>query len=119
MIDDFHNISPYSLETDAKNRMLVKELKELLLYHVENCKKYGNILYALGFNENRIKEIRDVKEIPYLPVRIFKEMELKSMPDEEIFKVMKSSGTTGQSQSKIYLDKKGRLLQPGNGTVYG
>lgn len=111
MIDDFHNISPYSLETDAKNRMLVKELKELLLYHVENCKKYGNILYALGFNENRIKEIRDVKEIPYLPVRIFKEMELKSIPDEEIFKVMKSSGTTGQSQSKIYLDKKTAIVQ--------
>lgn len=70
MIDDFHNIPPYSLEADAKNRILVKELKELLLYHIENCKKYGNILYALGYGENRIKEIKDIKEIPYLPVRI-------------------------------------------------
>ena len=42
--------------------------------------------------------------MPYLPVSLFKWIELKSVPDEDVFKVMTSSGTTGQVPSRIYLD---------------
>jgi phenylacetate-coenzyme A ligase PaaK-like adenylate-forming protein len=43
--------------------------------------------------------------LPFLPVRLFKELSLKSIPDEEVVKTMTSSGTTGQAVSKIYLDR--------------
>ena len=39
-----------------------------------------------------------------LPVSIFKELELRSIPDEDIFKTVTSSGTTGQTVSRIFLD---------------
>ena len=38
-------------------------------------------------------------------MRLFKEFDLKSIPKEDIFKMITSSGTSGQAVSKIYLDK--------------
>ena len=40
-----------------------------------------------------------------MPVRLFKELSLKSVPQEEVVKTMTSSGTTGQAVSRIYLDR--------------
>lgn len=40
-----------------------------------------------------------------MPVRLFKELELRSVPKEEVVKTMTSSGTSGQAVSKIYLDR--------------
>ena len=49
--------------------------------------------------------VQDYEELPFLPVRLFKELSLKSIPDEEVVKTMTSSGTSGQAVSKIYLDR--------------
>jgi len=43
-------------------------------------------------------------------VRLFKNLELKSIPDDEVFKVLTSSGTTGEV-SRIYLDKAAAATQ--------
>ena len=45
------------------------------------------------------------EDIPFIPVRLFKELSLKSVPEDMLVKTMTSSGTTGQAVSKIYLDK--------------
>ncbi|MCI8466548.1 MAG: acyl-protein synthetase [Lachnospiraceae bacterium] len=111
MIDDFHKRSPYSLMEGEKTELLVKELKDMLEFHSLHCEQYGNILHALGYDRERLRKIRRLGEFPFLPVRIFKELELKSIPDREVFKVMKSSGTTGQLQSQIFLDKETAILQ--------
>jgi len=61
------------------------------------------MLEALGFDPGRASGMED---IPFLPVRLFKELELLSIPREEVFKTMTSSGTTGQQVSKIFLDRE-------------
>ena len=86
-------IKPYSLKKEAKAELLSKRLGYLTKKHYENCSEY-----------RRIKDVLDV-DMPFLPVRIFKDMELKSVADEEIVKTMTSSGTTGQQVSKIFLDR--------------
>ena len=43
--------------------------------------------------------------MPFLPIRLFKEYELISVERSKIIKTMTSSGTSGQSVSKIFLDK--------------
>lgn len=48
--------------------------------------------------------VTSIVDLPYLPVRALKEFDLKSIPDDNVYKIMKSSGTTGQF-SKIYLDR--------------
>lgn len=111
MIDDFHTLEPYSLSGASKAELYLKEQKELTLYHYEHCRKYQNILHAMGIDAEKISSIKHLCDIPFLPVRVFKESDLKSISDEDVFKVMQSSGTTGQQQSKIYLNKETAMLQ--------
>lgn len=93
---------PYGLDRTEKQKLLTKRLKFLTEFHRTNCRGYGKILNFMGYNENKAGSYED---LPFLPVRLFKELSLKSVPDEEIIKTMTSSGTSGQKTSKIYLDR--------------
>ncbi len=57
------------------------------------------------------KGVSHLSDIPFFPVRLFKMFDLYSIPQEEIFKTITSSGTTGQAVSKIFLDKNAALNQ--------
>ena len=96
------NIEPYSLTSEQKGKILTERLVDLTKHHQENCNIYANILKIFGTDT---KNIWNYKDIPFLPVRIFKDLELCSVPKESVFKTMTSSGTTGQQVSKIYLDR--------------
>ena len=101
--EEIINIPPYSLNEKEKNELLTKRLAELTKYHKDRCLEYGKILDAIGFDVNKTENYKD---IPFLPVRLFKELELKSISQEEIVKTLTSSGTTGQAVSKIFLDRE-------------
>ena len=94
---------PYSMEKAEKNAFLTEHLSKLTLYHYLHCENYKKIIDTVGFDVNFINSYYD---IPFLPVRIFKEFYLTSIPKDSIVKTMTSSGTTGQQVSKIYLDKE-------------
>ncbi|GAA2619404.1 LuxE/PaaK family acyltransferase [Paractinoplanes durhamensis] len=92
-------MSVFTLPQAAKEELLLSELSALTEHHRAACEPYARILAASGF-----EKAATVAELPWLPVRLFKNLELKSIPDDEVFKVLTSSGTTGEV-SKIYLDK--------------
>lgn len=96
-------ISPYSLEKKEKERILVERLVGLTKLHNEKCKEYNRIMKLFNVD---LKAIHSSGDLPFLPVRMFKDLELKSISEDEIFKTMTSSGTTGQAVSKIFLDRK-------------
>ena len=100
--DEIISIPPYSLNKEEKTKLLTERLVELTKLHQDNCLEYKKMLKAINYKENKIKSYTD---LPFLPVRLFKDMELKSVPQEEIVKTMTSSGTTGQAVSKIFLDR--------------
>ena len=52
-----------------------------------------------------------MEQIPFLPVGLFKQYDLKSVDKSKIHKTVQSSGTTSQSKSKIYLDRQTSALQ--------
>lgn len=108
MIEDFYALSPYALEKDKKEQMLTKELKALTKYHYAHCQYYRNYLDALGFD---IDKMQSYESLPFYPVRLFKQLDLMSIPKEKVFKTMTSSGTTGQAVSKIYIDQENALMQ--------
>ncbi len=95
-------VPPYSLEKEEKTELMTERMKELSLLHTENCAEYRQMMDSIEFDVDSVKSYYD---IPFLPVRLFKELDLCSVPKEEIFKTMTSSGTTGQAVSKIYLDR--------------
>lgn len=96
------SIPPFSLNKAEKHTLLTEQLSLLTQHHYSHCAEYKSILDALGFD---VSTIKSYYEIPFLPVRLFKEYDMISIPREEIVKTMTSSGTTGQQVSKIYLDK--------------
>jgi phenylacetate-coenzyme A ligase PaaK-like adenylate-forming protein len=100
--EEILNIPPYSLDEEEKRRLLTERLSELTVRHFENCPEYRKILEAIDFDINKISDYRD---IPFLPVRLFKELELRSVSEDSVVKTMTSSGTTGQAVSRIYLDR--------------
>lgn len=102
-LDELYDIDPYGLKKEEKEKLLLDGLKALTRKHAENCDEYSAILRVLGTD---IYGIKSTSDVPYIPVRLFKEYELRSVPKEEIVKTMTSSGTSGQKVSKIFLDKE-------------
>lgn len=98
---------PYHLEKQDKEQQLLAKLNALTSWHIENCVEYKAMLKKSG----AVAVARTLSEVPYLPVQLFKLMNLKSIPQEDVIKVLTSSGTTGQQVSKIYLDKETSVAQ--------
>lgn len=102
-LSEILNIPPYSLDKKAKRHLLNERLRVLTMHHYMNCDAYRRIADANGLD---LKNLPEYDELPFLPVRLFKEFELLSVFKEDIVKTMTSSGTTGQQVSRIFLDKE-------------
>ncbi|HAR79796.1 MAG TPA: acyl-protein synthetase [Succinivibrionaceae bacterium] len=102
MLEEFFSIQPFSLDKEHKEALLTRTLKELTAHHKAHCEIYSRMLQAMGYDESQVLSYYD---LPFIPVRLFKEFELLSIPRTEVFKTMTSSGTTGQKTSKIFVDR--------------
>jgi hypothetical protein len=101
---------------------LLPALAELVAHHRRACPAYDRILAALGVPGDRPWE--RIADLPWLPVGLFKRHALKSVPDEEVFRVLTSSGTSGATPARIYLDRataaaQGRALAGALAPVLG
>ena len=67
------------LTGSKKHEFLTEQLSILTRHHYYNCPEYRKIIDAFGFDVNCIKSYYD---IPFLPVRLFKEYDLLSVPRE-------------------------------------
>ena len=94
------NDNPYSYESPNKDRLFRKNIGLLTLYHYSKSEHYRKYLKSLKFNLN---QKYDTHEIPFIPVRLFKEFDFLSIKKKDIFKTLYSSGTTSSNLSKIYL----------------
>ena len=104
--DEMLEIAPYSWSKDEKKNHLTRRLVELTKFHMDKCPEYRAMVLGTEKYKNLISgKVDSYEDLPFLPVRLFKELELKSIAKEEVVKTMTSSGTSGQAVSKIYLDK--------------
>ena len=110
-IPDFTNwlqFETYGFDAARKSPLLTRALAELTVWHADQCEEYRRILSAVGAHPENINKIEDV---PFIPVRLFKEFDLRSIPLMAVFKTMTSSGTSGQLVSKIFLDRETAAFQ--------
>ena len=91
----------YSLRAPDKDARLLAALNRLTAHHRQRCTEYARMLDAAYPG---LGEASSISDVPYVPVSLFKWLELKSVDDVDIFKVMTSSGTTSSAVSRIYLD---------------
>lgn len=82
----------YGLNATEKTELYDQWLADLGDHHKANSIGYAKLAHILGNNFA-------------LPVRLFKEYDLRSVGEDDVVKTMTSSGTTSQVKSKIYLDR--------------
>jgi len=82
----------YGVAQSDKEQMYGEWLSKLTRHHRARCEAYRRVADLIGDGEP-------------LPVRLFKEFELRSVGREEVVKTMTSSGTSGQAVSRIFLDR--------------
>ncbi|MBI1860416.1 MAG: acyl-protein synthetase [Deltaproteobacteria bacterium] len=92
---------PYSWPRSEKDPLFAGAMDDLTRYHADHCASYQKILRALG---HRAASSPSIEAVPFLPARLFKEVDLTSSDPSQIIKTMTSSGTSGQSVSRIFLD---------------
>lgn len=107
-LDDLLNVPQFSLQQAEKDKKMLVLMKALHEHHVTNSVAYKEICARVFGTEVDFKTLED---LPFIPVSAFKNHQLMSIKECEIFKTLTSSGTTGQSVSKIYLDKDTARLQ--------
>ena len=107
-LDAYFELAPYGVARAEKRALLASELSRLTGHHMRRCAPYARLLQAHGCTEDRAYEL---EEVPFIPVQLFKRYELASVPPDQVFKVLTSSGTTGQQVSRIVLDRETSMAQ--------
>lgn len=107
-VDDLLNLPQYSLPQPEKNQALISILNHLHALHYDRSVKYREICDRIFGGATHFQHVED---LPFVPVSAFKNHQLISINENDIFKILTSSGTTGQQVSKIYLDKATASLQ--------
>ncbi len=97
------DLPPYGLVNDEKQPRLLESLQALTDHHYQNSLHYRNIVDHVYGGLGTYERISD---IPFIPVSLFKTRALRSIGEDDVFKVLTSSGTTGQAVSRVYLDRE-------------
>jgi len=105
---DLFKLNPFSLKGEEKKVIFKKYLNELTRHHYKKSSLYKKILN--GFNY-KYRQSYEIDKLPFLTTNLFKEVNLKSITSKKIFKILLSSGTSGSSRSKIYLDRENASSQ--------
>jgi phenylacetate-coenzyme A ligase PaaK-like adenylate-forming protein len=107
---DLLELPPYSLPQAEKRAMLLPRLEALTRHHYAACEPYRNIIDRVFGGLDGV-DFRSIEGLPFVPVSMFKTHELKSVPEAEVVKVLTSSGTTGQSVSRVHLNAETAQVQ--------
>ena len=78
--------------------MLLDDLVNLTERHRVGCRFYRDYIDSMFASTATPTSLAD---LPYLPVRAFKQFDLKSVPDDDVYKVMRSSGTSGTHSQNL------------------
>lgn len=108
-LDAYLALEPFSLAQADKDDRLATDLALLTEHHRRSCPPYADFLAAWGHAPGT--PVERPADVPALPVRAFKHHRLASVPEDEVFKTLTSSGTTGEAVSRILLDRRAAANQ--------
>ncbi len=107
-INEIISQEQYKITQKEKDKKLIPLLTERVKENVEFFPMLKEFYLTLGRNPDYYFSLSD---IPPIPVSMFKKFDLKTCPDEEIFRILKSSATTTGIPSKIYVNKETSFRQ--------
>jgi len=98
----------YGLSADDKKERLARQLSTLTWQHARACPEYGRIMAAYGYP---VDSHFALEQVPFIPAQMFKTHTLQSVSPDQVFKVLRSSGTTSRQSSTIVLDRSTAMSQ--------
>ncbi len=108
-IDELLAMPPFGVEPEAKSAALLAAVNEAMRHHYEHCPPFRRWCDKQGYRPST--PIRDMVSLPFLPVGIFKRVELSSVGGDQVVRVLTSSATSSQIPSRIVLDQVTRNRQ--------
>lgn len=103
MLPDLLGPDQFGTPSPDRRAMLLKHLNDLTQHHLRACEEYARSIKAIC--PGSYFPAKSLEDIPFLPVEVFKRVPLKSVPDGDVFTTIRSSGTTGQIPSRVFLDR--------------
>jgi hypothetical protein len=101
-------VTEYATPQADKAAAMSVRLSELVRHHRSACEPYRRIVDHVA---PAFEAAPAVADVPHLPVSLFKTHELRSIPADQVFKTLTSSGTTGQTPSRVFLDRASAATQ--------
>lgn len=108
-VDGLLRVPQYTRDARIKRDVLLAGLNALTVHHYASSPVYARIVDALYPDGPGVA--RELDAIPYIPVGLFKSHTLQSISDADVATVLVSSGTTGQTPSRIALDRTTAIRQ--------
>ncbi len=108
-VDDLLSLSPFGLSAEAKAAALLPAVQEELTHHYQHCAPFQKWCRKQGFDPR--DEVDDLAAVPFLPANIFKRMTLRSVPGEQVVRVLASSATSSEIPARVALDAVTRNRQ--------
>jgi hypothetical protein len=96
----------FGVSQAVRERLMLPELRQLTRHHQAMCPPYARILERVWPGSG---SFQSVEELPFLPVGLFKQADLRSSDESGL--VLRSSGTTGQVRSSIFVDPENAQRQ--------
>jgi hypothetical protein len=96
-IEHLLSFEPYELSCEQKKIHFSAAIKEALEHHINTNPFFKSFSESQGFSIG--DELTDISNIPYLPVNLFKNRNLMSVPQEQIKATLNSSATSGTPSS--------------------
>lgn len=92
---------PFALAQREKATVFLCDMRAALAWHCVASPPFARLCASRGFDPRGAYALED---IPYVPAAIFKDTDLRSVPEEQIVRTLSSSATSGRP-STIVLDQ--------------
>ena len=107
MIDEIIDNAQFECLQNNKEEKLLAILKVQIKENRKN--KNLNSMYKKLYID--VDSINSLEEIPFIPINMFKYFDLITCKEENVVRILNSSSTTGDSPSKVYIDKATSVRQ--------
>ncbi len=101
-IDQLLDLPPFELMEPEKQAALLPALNEAFAWHYKQCLPYRKYIKTNNLFPSSFTKIED---FPFLPIQIFKELILSSVPKTKILTSILSSSTSSNLPSTVVLDQ--------------
>lgn len=107
--NDLYTTPPFASPDEQKGPLLKELMREALDHHLASCDPFKTFCDKKGWGVP--PRNFDFADIPYLPAELFRRMSLKSVDDSKIVRALRSSSTSSQTPSTVFIDEVTRQRQ--------